>query len=164
MFYEDNAVATRIFMRAKHFEYIREPLYYYYQHNASTVHTVTEERCRYRMEAMRMMLEAAKEDGSLTKYFEEVEYRFVNLFYENTLFSYVANVRRGQQEKGVRLGFLRELAKGVKKEFPDFEKNRYYQQRTDAEARKLIHIQLRSSFLFLLYYKLIWWVRGMRKG
>uniref|UniRef100_UPI0040564274 glycosyltransferase family 2 protein n=1 Tax=Acetatifactor sp. TaxID=1872090 RepID=UPI0040564274 len=60
MFYEDNAIATRLFMKAKHFEYIQEPLYYYYQHSASTVHTITEERCRYRMDAMKLMLEAAK--------------------------------------------------------------------------------------------------------
>lgn len=156
MFYEDNAVATGLILRAKHFEYIQEPLYYYYQHSASTVHTITEERCRNRMDAMRIMLREAKESGAISKYPDEIEFRFTNLFYQNTLFSYV------QQKRGIRPGFLRELAKEMKREFPDFEQNPYYVQRVNAEEKKLIHIQLRSSLAFLVYYKLLWWVRERR--
>ncbi|MCD8067823.1 MAG: glycosyltransferase, partial [Lachnospiraceae bacterium] len=51
MFYEDNAIGAELLLRAKRYEYVREPLYYYYQHTGSTVHVVTEERCRDRMEA-----------------------------------------------------------------------------------------------------------------
>lgn len=157
MFYEDNAIATQLVLRAKHFEYIQEPLYYYYQHRASTVHTITEERCCNRMEAMRMMLRSARENGNLAKYPDEIEFRFANLFYQNTLFSYA------RQKKGVRLSFLKELAREMKREFPNFENNPYYLQRVDAEERKFIHIQLRSSLLFLAYYKLVWWIRDLRK-
>ena len=35
-------------MLAKHFEYVEEPMYYYYQHDASTVHTVSPKRCEDR--------------------------------------------------------------------------------------------------------------------
>ena len=41
IFYEDNAISNSWMLRAKHFEYLQEPMYYYYQHNASTVHTIT---------------------------------------------------------------------------------------------------------------------------
>ena len=33
IFYEDNAISNSWMLRAKHFEYIEEPLYYYYQHD-----------------------------------------------------------------------------------------------------------------------------------
>lgn len=184
MFYEDNAVATQLILRAKHFEYIQEPWYYYYQHNASTVHTITEQRCENRMEAMRMMLRGVAEMYSVeqeqvggadryspnweqkgntsvvdrlpAQYRTEIEFRFTNLFYQNTLFSYV------QQKKGIRLSFLRKLAKEMRETFPDFEQNPYYLARVNPEERKFIRIQQKSSLLFLLYYKLVWWVRGLR--
>ena len=45
IFYEDNAAGPVWAMYYKHFEYVDEPLYYYYQHGTSTVHTITEQRC-----------------------------------------------------------------------------------------------------------------------
>ena len=51
IFYEDNAVSNTWMTRAKHFEYIQEPLYYYYQHNASTVHSISKKNLEDRMVA-----------------------------------------------------------------------------------------------------------------
>lgn len=158
MFFEDNAVSAPLMLRVKCFEYIPEPLYYYYQHSASTVHVVTEERCRNRMAAMEYMLEEMRKTPDLLeKYHAEIEFRFINLFYQNTLFSYV------QQKKGIRLGFLRELARGMRAAFPEFQQNPYYLERVNAEERRFMGIQQKSSLLFLLYYKLVWWVRGLRR-
>ncbi len=164
MFYEDNAVATQLILRAKHFEYIPEPWYYYYQHSASTVHVITEERCENRMQSMRLMLEGVKQwEASQGRgaeipelYRAEIEYRFINLFYQNTLFSYV------YQKKGVKLSFLRALAREMRQTFPDFQQNPYYLERTNAEERKLMKMHQKSSLLFLAYYRLLWWVRGLR--
>lgn len=156
MFYEDNAVSAELMLRAKHFEYLEEALYYYYQHETSTVHQISEEKCRDRMNAMRIMLKYAKEGGYLDKYFQEFEYRFTNLFYQNTLFSYL----QGSQPK--RPAFIRELGKEMKETFPEFQKNTYYLQRVDAQERKLISLQQKSTLLFLLYYKLLVTVRRLR--
>ena len=57
IFYEDNAIAASWMVRATNFAYLPEPLYYYYQHDASTVHTVTKSRCEDRMTAGRRILE-----------------------------------------------------------------------------------------------------------
>ncbi len=164
MFYEDNAIATQLILRAKHFEYIEEPWYYYFQHTASTVHVITAERCENRMQAMRLMLEGVKQweafEGREAKipeqYRAEIEYRFTNLFYQNTLFSYV------YQKKGIQIGFLKKLAREMRETFPDFQQNPYYLERTNAEERKLIRMQQKSTLLFLTYYRLLWWVRGLR--
>ena len=157
IFYEDNAVATRLFIRAKHFEYVKEPLYYYYQHNASTIHVITEERCKNRLESMRIMLKMAEEDGSLEIYHDEIEFRFLNLFYQNTLFSYMQGVKK------VRASFIRQLGKEMKESFPNFMENKYYLSRVNPEEQKFIRIQQKSTLLFLMYYKLVYLVRRIKK-
>ncbi|MCD7807680.1 MAG: glycosyltransferase [Lachnospiraceae bacterium] len=156
MFYEDNAVSTELLLRAKRYEYVEEPLYYYYQHTGSTVHVVTEERCRDRMEAMRIMVRMAKDSGTFERYPEEIEFRFINLFYQNTLFSYM----QGTQKK--RLSFLKALAKEMQDTFPDFKNNPYYLKRINEEERMFMELLLRSPFAFLLYYKLKYFVRRLR--
>ena len=111
MFYEDNAIATAIMLKAKHFEYMDEPLYAYYQHTTSTVHTITKERCGHRLEASRIMLQHAKDLGYLDKYHDEIEFKFTELFYVNTLFSYLQGV--GKKD----IAFLTALQKEMKESF-----------------------------------------------
>ena len=157
IFYEDNALANSWMLRARHFEYIEEPLYAYYQHDSSTVHTITVKRCEDRMEAGRIMLREAKEYGYLETYRPELEYSFANLFYVNTLFTYMQGVRP------VRLRFVRKLGKEMKETFPDFQENRYYRERMGDEEKKLVSMQLSSTVFFVLYYKLLWGYRNFRK-
>ena len=64
-----------------------------------------------------------------------------------TLFSYMQGVKKPS------LGFVKELRAGVEKYFPDFEKNRYYIERTGAEEKRLIAMQGKSAFRFYWYYR-----------
>lgn len=157
IFYEDNAVSNSWMLRAKHFEYLEEPLYYYYQHDASTVHTITRKRCEDRMEAARIMVEEAKEFGYLEEYYPEIESSFTTLFYVNTLFSYMAGV--GKKE----CGFVKALGREMKATFPKFMENSYYRERVHEEERKLIKMHMKSTLYFMAYYKLLWGYRNFRK-
>ena len=157
IFYEDNAISNSWMLRAKHFEYIQEPMYYYYQHNASTVHTITKERCEHRMEAARIMVEEAKQFGFYEEYKEEIESSFTTLFYVNTLFSYMMGVKK------LEISFIKKMGEEMRKTFPDFRKNKYYQERVHAEERKLIDMHMKSDLYFVLYYKLLWTYRNFRK-
>lgn len=157
IFYEDNAVGNSYLVLAGHFEYIGEPMYYYYQHDTSTVHTITQKRCEDRMEAGRLMLDEAKRHGYFDCYKKELEYSFTLLFYINTLFSYMSGVQR------TKYGFIRAMGKEMKQTFPGFERNPYYIERTHAEEKKLIRMQQRSTLFFMLYYKLLWAYRKWRK-
>ena len=158
IFYEDNAISNSWMLRAKSFAYIQEPMYYYYQHDTSTVHTITTKRCEDRMEAARIMVREAREFGFLEEYYEEIESSFTTLFYVNTLFSYLAGVRP------VSFSFVKKLGEEMRHTFPDFRKNKYYQSRVHAEERKLIDMQMKSSLYFVLYYKLLWAYRRLKKG
>lgn len=157
IYYEDNALGNSYLVLAKHFEYIEEPMYYYYQHDTSTVHTISPKRCEDRMEAGRLMLEEAKRHGFYEEFKPELEYSFTLLFYVNTIFTYMAGVKR------TKYGFVKALGKEMKETFPDFEKNPYYQERTHEEEKKLIRMQQKSTLFFMLYYKLLWAYRRWRK-
>ena len=154
IFYEDNALGNSYLILAKQFE---EPLYYYYQHNTSTVHTISPKRCEDRMEAARLMIEDAKKFDYLERYKLELEYSFTLLHYVNTLFTYMAGV------KHTKYRFVKKLGEEMKQYFPEFQNNPYYQQRTHAEEKKLVAMQQKSTLYFMLYYKLLWAYRNFRK-
>lgn len=156
MFYEDNAIGTELLFRAKRIAYINEPMYFYLQNAQSTVHTINEEKCKDRLEAMRMMVRMAKAGNYLEPYYAELEYKFINLFYQNTLFSYM----QGKQRK--KLSFIRSMGKEMKEYFPEFEKNAYYLQKVNEEERFLMSLQQKSTLLFVCYYKVLWFYRRIR--
>lgn len=157
MFYEDNATGIELLRRAKHFEYVQEPMYFYYQHAASTVHEINMNKLNDRLEAMRIMYRYAKEGGYLEEFYPELEYKFVNLFYQNTLFSHM------QCSKRTNFKFVRNMGREMKEYFPDFQSNTYYVERVHPEEKKMMKLQQRSTLLFVMYYRALWLYRRMRK-
>lgn len=157
IFYEDNAISNSWMLRAKRFAYLEEPLYYYYQHDTSTVHTITRKRCEDRMEAARVMVKEAKQFGYLEEYYPEIESSFTTLFYVNTLFSYMAGVKKKEY------GFVKTLGREMKETFPHFMENVYYKERIHEEERRLIQMHMKSTLYFMLYYKILWTYRNFRK-
>lgn len=158
IFYEDNCAGPLWSLYFTRFERVAEPLYYYYQHQTSTVHRITEERCRDRMCAEEIFYEECKERGFLEQYHQEIEYRFSELYYVITLFSYLSGVRKP------KLSFVKALRRGVVEKFPEFEKNPYYQKETGSEEKELIALQGRSDLAFFLYYRLKQFIRKLRKA
>ena len=159
IFYEDNAISNSWMLRAKRFEYIKEPLYYYYQHESSTVHTISKKNLEDRMTAGRMLLMEAIKEGYVEDYRKEIEFQYTVLFYINTLFSAMP---KSQHLKGC-YGFTKKLGMEMKRTFPDFQKNEYYQNRINAEEKKLINMQMKSHTGFYIYYRLLWFYRNLRK-
>ncbi len=157
IFYEDNALSNSYLLLSKRFEYIEEPLYYYYQHDSSTVHSFSERRCRDRMDAGMVMIDEARKHGYFDEFRDEIEYKFTLLYFINTIFTYMPCVRP------VRIGFIKELCNGLKEAFPGFADNRYYQQKTNDEEKKLIKMAMKSPVAFVIYYKLLWGYRNLRK-
>lgn len=158
IFYEDNCAGPLWSLYFTRFEKVEEPLYYYYQHQASTVHYISEEKCRDRMKAAVLLYEQCRERGFLEEYERELEYRFAELYYINTLFSYMAGMPRP------KLSFVRELRAGVRNRFPGFEQNPYYRRNTGEEEQRLIALQQRSNLGFYLLYRLKLLIRRMKRN
>lgn len=156
IFYEDNCAGPLWMFYFTHFEKLDEPMYYYYQHAVSTVHHISEQKCRDRMIAAAMFYEECKKRGFLQRYPAEIEYRFTELYYVVTLFSYMQGVKHPKP------AFIRKLRQGVEERFPEFEKNLYYRERTGEEEQKLIAMQRKSDWRFYCYYRLQLLVRRLR--
>lgn len=156
MFYEDNCAGPLWSLYFTRFERVEEPMYYYYQHGVSTVHHITEEKCHDRMKAAELLYGECKMRGFLDAYYAEIEYRFSELYYVNTLFSYMAGV------KHPRLSFVKALRRGVRGRFPRFRANEYYRQFTGEEEQKLIAMQAESDLKFFWYYRIKLCVRRMK--
>lgn len=160
IFYEDNAVSNTWMTRCKHFEYLQEPIYFYYQHDSSTVHSISKKNLEDRMTAGRLIVSEAKKNGYFDTFKQEIEFQFAVMFYVNTLFS--AMPRRFKVPGCYH--FTRELAKEMKATFPDFMNNPYYLEKVHPEERKLVAMQMKSHLLFYVYYRLLWFYRDLRSG
>ncbi len=156
IFYEDNCAGPLWSLYFEHFERVEEPLYYYYQHPLSTVHCISEERCRDRIRAMELLYEECSRRGFLETYREEIEYRYVELAFVITLFSYFQGVAHPRQ------AFVREMQRTVKGRFPDFQSNRYYKQYTGPEEQRLIAMQDKNPVGFYWYYRIMLLVRRLK--
>lgn len=156
IFYEDN-FASRVWAAYfKHFELIDEPMYYYYQHDTSTVHTITEKRCLDRMKAMDLMIAEFKERGLFDKYKDVLEAVYAELYFKNTLFSYML----GCKEKNLK--FVKNLREGILNQFPDFRDNKLFEV-PDVEEKKMIDLCIKSPAKFYNYYSLLWAYRNLKR-
>ena len=157
IFYEDNCAAQIWAMYFKHFERVEEPLYYYLNVENSTTHYVTWERCEHRMKAGELFFNGMKERGFYEKYKAEIDFRFTELYYQVTLFSYMYS---GKKRK---IKHLKELKKGILSYLPDFRDNPYYIERMSKEDKKLIDMHMKSDAKFYFYYILLFTYRNIRK-
>lgn len=157
IFYEDNCAGPIWSLYFKQFEKVEEPMYYYYQHDTSTVHYVTEKKCEDRMTAAGLLLKEVRDRGFLEEYYRETEYRFTELYFVNTLFSYMLGAKKR------RLSFVRKMKQGMLAAFPDFQQNAYYREFTEPEHRQMIELLMESERKFFYYYGLKIFVRKIRK-
>lgn len=157
-FYEDNCASPIWMLHFTHFEKVEEPLYYYYQHDASTVHEISMEKCEARLLMGKRLIEEARKYGFYKFYRQEFEFAFSKLYYMNTLFTYMLGIKKP------KLGFLKKLADGMRQEFPDFQENIYYQSEFDKEQKKLAAMHMQSPLKFLIYFKILYFYRNQIRG
>lgn len=157
IFYEDNCAGPLWSLLFTRFERVPEPMYYYYQHVTSTVHRISEERCRDRMRAEVCFYKECEERGFLERYHQAIEYNFTELYFVNTLFSYMAGVEKP------RLAFVKELYQGLIERFPDFAENPYYIKETGGEEKEWIAMLGKNPAAFYVYYRFKFWVRSILK-
>lgn len=156
-FYEDNCASPVWMLHFTHFERVEEPLYYYYQHEASTVHEISMEKCEARLAMGRRLITESRRYGFYQTFRTELEFAFSKIYYMNTLFTYMLGIRRP------RLAFLKKIRAGMLEEFPDFQKNAYYEKEFDAEQKKLAAMHMKSPLRFLIYFKLLYFYRKMKR-
>ncbi len=154
-FYEDNCAGPIWMLHFTHFELVDEPLYYYYQHEESTVHAIDMQKIEDRLLMGKKMIEESRKCGFFKQYRREFEFAFSKLYYMNTLYTYMLGM------KNPRVSFLKMLAKGMGEEFPEFQNNSYYQAAFDAEQKKMAALHMKNPRLFLWYFKALYAYRKL---
>lgn len=157
-FYEDNMAAPLWMLCFQHFELIDEPLYYYYQHPGSTVHVISLERCHNRMDMAVGVITACKEQGIFDTFKKELEIYFTQIYYVNTLFSYMQTVKQPN------FRFLKELQRGMRFYFPNFRENDYYEKKYDAEQKRMINYHMKNILWYVIYDRMLRTYRRLRYG
>lgn len=184
---DDKAMECAIILRAKHFAYVPEPLYARCQYGDSAEYAVMhegdpvqaengarpkaksadikrkealeiQEYCEHCMEAARIMLNHAQNFGWLKNYREEIEYKFTELFYVNSLQECL------QRPETRKAGFLGAVQREMKCTFPGFEENPYYKEKVSEEERLIIHRQQRSTRQMLWRYEVKEFAKHLGKG
>lgn len=158
IFYEDNAIGVFPLLYAKRFERVDECMYFYYQYNTSTVHTISKERCKNRITASEIYAKECKERGFYQLYPSEIDYKLFELGYRNTLYSYLQGVRKPEY------GFVAETKRFLEEYVPNIEENPYYEKHVDAEIKKFVKLHRKSNRWFLWYYKMLNTYRRLRYG
>lgn len=158
IFYEDNCAGPIWTMYVNRFEYIEEPMYYYYQHDTSTVHEITKSKCLDRMAASETMVNELKKRGFFEEYKDVIEDNFTRMFFVNTLFSYML------MRKGKKYSFVKNMKKKMIEYFPDFRSNPSYGRFMDEEQKKYVDLLMKNSFVFYVKYSLLWKYRRLRKS
>ncbi len=158
IFYEDNCASPLWSMYFTHFERVPEPLYYYLTVADSTTHHVSWAKCLDRVKAGELLLQECRERKLLDLYKDEIMFRFSELAYITTLFSYMYS---GKKRKPAHTAYLRKM---IRKEYPELTGNPYFEKMVPAEDRKLVRMHMKSNLLFFVYYVLLFAYRDLRKG
>ena len=109
------------------------------------------------LKAAELLYTECENRGFLAEYREQIEYRFTELYYVITLFSYLSGVEKP------KLSFVKELREGTERHFPEFDRNKYYLEYTGPEERKFIAMQKKSDLRFYLCYRIrqfVWKLRA----
>ena len=133
-------------------------MYFYYQYNTSTVHTISKERCKNRIQASEIYAGECRERGFYERFQQEIDYKLFELGYRNTLYSYLQGVKKPEYE------FVEYTKAFLEKYIPDIEPNTYYESKVDAEITKFGKLHRKSSRYFLWYYKMLNTYRRLRYG
>lgn len=118
--YEDNPVAPILLAYALRLGKVDEPLYVYYRNPSSTTTTNNSSHHFDRLATSRILLEEFKRRGLYETFREEVEFRFAELFYINTMMICLHSFDPPE------LGRLIEIRDFMRANLPGYRKNRYF--------------------------------------
>ena len=122
VFFEDNCVVPLIYYRVKRFEFVNEPLYYYYQHQVATTQVFSEKKILDRLNSGRMIVKYAKQYGYYEQFFDEIEALFIRIFFLNTLLFMASKMPFSRQ----CLQMYKKMHKELLAMFPNYLSNPYW--------------------------------------
>ena len=132
--YEDNAVVTALYLASRKAVKVDAAFYYYRCNNTSTTRSLNNYRFFDRLETSRLFLDNMRRLGFFARYQAEVEFRFIQLFYVNTVM--VALSQFVPPERA----YIERVAREMQQLMPRFRQNPYYRKRVSWRTRFLLSV------------------------
>ncbi|WP_293667474.1 glycosyltransferase family 2 protein [uncultured Parabacteroides sp.] len=134
LFYEDNAIASVLYVSANKIVKVNQPYYYYRCNNLSTTRGYNNYHFFDRLDTSKMFLDNMKRLGFYSKYKEAIDYKFTELFYVNTIFGAISQFTQPEY------GWVDKVKKEMNSILPDFHQNIYYKARISFKTRFVLAI------------------------
>lgn len=120
VFYEDNPVVPLLMCCSRHLEKVSKPLYFYYKNIESTT-TITNSYHHFdRLITSELLIDEFKQRGLYEKYKDELDFRFSELFYINTVLICLLKFDKPE------LTYLTKMRKCMLKDMAGYRKNKYF--------------------------------------
>lgn len=147
LFYEDNEVMPILMTQVKKMGKVDEYLYYYFVDNLESTTTKSDYRTFDRLITSRNMIERFKDLSLYEKYKNEIDYRFIRLYYLNTINAYI------KKFEPTEINYLYKIRNYMKENMPDYRKNMYFS--SDTKLSKKIKSKLNDIYPPIFKYKII---------
>ena len=118
--YGDNYFMEHIAAYCQKISRVDEALYYYRIDNESSTRSYNNPVTYDRVKSAELMIESLTERGFLNDYREEIEFRFIELFYVNSINVFLKNFRPCEIEE------IRYLRNVIKQTYSNYRKNKYF--------------------------------------
>lgn len=154
--YEDNAIVAALYLSASTVCKVDIPLYYYRCNNTSTTRSLNNYRFFDRLATSYIFLDNMKRLGFFVRYQAEIEYRFIELFYVNTIMVALS------QFVPPEWTYIKKVSREIRQILPRFRQNPYYRKRISGRIRLILFlltwnislgIALCKTFKFVLHKK-----------
>lgn len=157
LFYEEMCTLPLLLTKAKVLGKVNEPLYYYIRNSASVTRATNDFRFFERLTTTRDLIPEYRQRGLLEQYRNELEYRFIDLFFIGTTLGCLRKFKTVPKDK------IREIKKELLETIPEYRSNPYLVEyltthkdirflltASDMGPTALIYYQRVSDFLFNL--------------
>ncbi|MBO5081769.1 MAG: glycosyltransferase family 2 protein [Lachnospiraceae bacterium] len=147
--YGDNYFMELLMGYVSYIAKVEEPLYNYFVSTGSITRKYNNPITYDRVKSAELILEETKKRGFFEKYQEEIEFRFVELFYVNSVPVFLAKF------KPAEINELKRLRKYIKDNFPRYRKNKYFRQRVTRLYRIISKLNDISPRLAIMAFGII---------
>lgn len=134
IFYEDNAIGSIVYLSSKKVVKEESAYYYYRCDNVSTTRSQNNYRFYDRLVTSKLFLTNMKERGYYDRYKLEIDFRFTELFFINSIFGSFS--RFDSPEKI----YISKIIEDMKLILPDFKNNKYYKSKISFSKRLFLSI------------------------
>ncbi len=147
--YEDNYWCTLLKCYIQSVYFLEDIFYYYRLNSNSTIRAKNVEVCYERIKIENILYKELTERGFLTEYHSAIEYINITRYALNTFGDFFHKSEKLPKKDMIA------LVKDVKKKFPNWKRNKYFQENYTGKQKLKVYIAFGFPRLFILICKIL---------